>query len=144
METSTYFVAVQERNPNKMPCQLALDVTDEVSEYKGVLLVRMGRGSAMQMRIQQDQASVWFRIVPISKVTQLEDDSPWQAASDSQLRAWIHPDSAIGRWLLAKGIVVAKGVDLAKQLNESALPLTSRSRRASLRALRSKSSMSLP
>ena len=95
---------------------LARDVTDEVSEYKGVLLVRMGRGSAMQMRIQPNPASVWFRIVPISKATQLEGDSPWQAPSDSQLRAWIHPDSAIGRWLLAKG--------MAKQLDEGASPLT--------------------
>jgi hypothetical protein len=103
----------------------------------------MGRGAAMQMRVQPDQAGVWFRIVPISKATQLEGDSQWQAASDSQLRAWIHPDSAIGRWLLAKGIVVAKGVDLAKQLDERALPQTSRSRRPSLLALRSKSSMSL-
>jgi hypothetical protein len=126
-----------------MPCQPALDVTDEVSEYKGALLVRMGRGSAMQMRIQQDQGSVWFRIVPISNATQLEDDSPWHAASDSQLRAWIHPESAIGRWLLAKGVVVTKGVDLAKQLDDRALPLTSRSRRPSLPAPRSKSLMSL-
>ena len=86
---------------------LARDVTDEVSEYKGALLVRMGRGSAMQMRTQPDPASVWFRIVPISKATQLEGDSPWQAASESQLRAWIHPDSAIGRWLLARGMTVA-------------------------------------
>jgi hypothetical protein len=119
---------------SKMP---ARDVTDEVSEYKGILLVRMGRGSAMQLRIQPDQASVLFRIVPISKATQLEDDSPWQVASDSQLRAWIHPDSAIGQWLLVKGVVVAKGMDLAKQLDEIA-PMTSRSRRPSLLALRSK------
>ncbi len=121
----------------------ARDVTDEVSEYKGILLVRMGRGSAMQMRIQPDQASVWFRVVPISKATQLEGDSPWQIATESQLRAWIHPDSAIGRWLLVKGIVVAKGMDLAKQLDEIT-PVTSRSRSPSLLALRSKRSMSLP
>jgi hypothetical protein len=121
----------------------ARDVTDEVSEYKGSLLVRMGRGSAMQMRIQPDHAGVFFRIVPISKATQLEDDSPWQAASDSQLRAWIHPDSAIGRWLLVKGVVVAKGMDSAKELDEIA-PMTSRLRCPSLLALRSKSSMSLP
>jgi hypothetical protein len=105
-------------------------VPEEVSEYKGILLVRLGRGSAMQLRIQPDQASVLFRIVPISKATQLEGDSPWQAASDSQLRAWIHPDSAIGRWL-------AKSMDLAKQLDEIA-PMTSRSRGPSLLALRSK------
>jgi hypothetical protein len=106
--------------------------TEEVSEYKGILLVRMGRGSAMQLRIQPDQVSVLFRVVPISKATQLEDDSPWQAASDSQLRAWIHPDSAIGRWLLVKGIVVAKGMDMA------IAPMTSRPCRPSLLALRSK------
>jgi hypothetical protein len=92
---------------------LAREVTDEVSEYKGVLLVRMARGSAMQMRTQPNPAGVWFRIVPISKATQLEGDSPWQAASESQLRGWIHPDSAIGRWLLAKG--------MTKQLDELAL-----------------------
>jgi hypothetical protein len=89
---------------------LARDVTDEVSEYRGALLVRMGRGSAMQMRTQPNPARVWFRIVPISKATQLEGDSPWQAASESQLRAWIHPDSAIGRWLLAKGMTVASSL----------------------------------
>ncbi len=127
-----------------MLCQLAPDVTDEVSEYKGFLLVRMHRGSAMQMRIQPGQAGVLFRIVPISKATQLDGDSPWQAASESQLRAWIHPGSAIGQWLLAKGIVAAKGMDLAMRLDERALSTTSRSRRPSLLALRPKRSMSLP
>jgi hypothetical protein len=62
------------------------------------------------MRTQPDPASVWFRVVPISKATPLEGDSPWQAASESQLRAWIHPDSAIGRWLLAKGMTVASSL----------------------------------
>jgi hypothetical protein len=89
---------------NNMPNQPALKITDEVAEYKSALLVRLGRGCAMQMRIEADRARVLFRIVPILKATQLEGDSAWQAASDSQLRAWIHPDSAIGQWLLAKGI----------------------------------------
>lgn len=87
-----------------MPNQLSSNVRYEVAEYKSALLVRLGRGCAMQMRIESDRARVLFRIVPILKATQLEGDSAWQAASDSQLRAWIHPDSAIGQWLLAKGI----------------------------------------
>jgi hypothetical protein len=58
----------------------------------------------MQVRVQADPASVWIRIVPISKATHLEDDPLWQAASDSQLRAWLNADLAIGRWLLGKGI----------------------------------------
>jgi hypothetical protein len=99
-----------------MPKQLTQDVTDEVSEYKGALLVRMGRGSAMQLRTQLDPNTVLFRIVPISKATLLEDDSPWQEASDSQRDAWIYGDSAIGRWLLTKGIVLARGVIQAKSV----------------------------
>jgi hypothetical protein len=63
----------------------------------------------MQIRVQQEEASVFFRIVPISKATHLGGDLAWQAASDSQLKAWIRQGSAIGRWLLANGVAaVAK------------------------------------
>jgi hypothetical protein len=124
-----------------MPCQLSRDFTEEVSEYEDVLLVRLGRGSAMQLRIQPDEAGVLFRIVPIAKATQVKDESPWQLASDLQLRAWLHPASAIGRWLLAKGV---DGEKLARHFDEDAPRITSRTERRFLLALRSKSSPSLP
>jgi hypothetical protein len=76
---------------------------NEVSEREGTLLVRLGRGAAMQVRLNRDPACVLLRVVPIAKATQLEGDSPWQLASDEQLRGWIHSDSAIGQWLLSKG-----------------------------------------
>ena len=79
-------------------------ITDEVSEYGGNLLVRLGRGSAMQVRLQPDTANAMIRIVPIARATKLEDDSSWQPASESQLQSWIQSGSAIGRWLLAKGL----------------------------------------
>jgi hypothetical protein len=124
-----------------MPVQLARDMMDEVSEYEQVLLVRLGRGSAMQLRIEPDEAGVLFRIVPIAKATQLKGEVPWQLASDSQLRAWIHPDSAIGRWLLAKGV---DGEKLARQFDEDAPRITTRAKRPFLPAPRSKSSPSMP
>jgi hypothetical protein len=83
------------------------EVTNEVSECNGILLVRLGRGSAMQVRLQPDRA-VSIRTVPIAQATQLEGGAPWQTASDAQLRSWIQSDSAVWRWLLAKGIHQAK------------------------------------
>jgi len=85
---------------------------NEVWEHDGVLLVRLGRGSAMQVRIQPDRSGVLFRIVPIAKATLVKGDVPWQVASESQLLAWMHPDSAIGQWL-------------ERQLDESDLPMMS-------------------
>jgi hypothetical protein len=79
------------------------DVTNEVSEHEGTLLVRLGHGSAMQVRRNPDRATVLVRVVPIAKATHLEGDSPWQVAPDSQLRTWIAQGSAIGQWLLSKG-----------------------------------------
>jgi hypothetical protein len=79
-------------------------VTDEVSEHKGVLLVRLGRGSAMQVRLASDGAGVLHRTVPMAQATRVEDDSHWQFASDEQLRGWIDQASAVGRWLLAQGL----------------------------------------
>lgn len=74
-------------------------MTNEVSEREGVLLVRLGHGSAMQVRLAEDRASVLYRTVPIAQATRVEDDSKWQFASDVQLRGWIEQASAIGRWL---------------------------------------------
>jgi hypothetical protein len=122
------------------------DLTNEVLEHEGVLMVRLGRGSAMQMRLDPDRTGVVFRIVPIAKATRLEGDSTWHVVSDSQLRTWIHPDSAIGQWLMGKGLL-SKGIDsdkTARELGEGVLPMTSPSRRVPFLALRSKSSMSLP
>lgn len=84
----------------------AQSVMNEVSEHEGVLLVRLGRGSAMQVRF--DDARTLFRIVPIARVSQLNGDAPWHAASHAQLQAWVHSDSAVGRWLLSKGLVCAR------------------------------------
>jgi hypothetical protein len=81
---------------------------NEVLEHAGLLLVRLGRGSAMQVRIEPGGSEVRYRIVPIANATQLNGDSPWMPASDAQIRGWIHPDSAIGQWLIAKGLVVKK------------------------------------
>jgi hypothetical protein len=83
-------------------------VPNEVLEHQGLLLVRLGRGSAMQVRIEPGGSDVRYRIVPIANATQLNGDSPWMSASDGQIRGWIHPDSAIGQWLMAKGLVVNK------------------------------------
>ena len=84
------------------------DITNEVSEYAGILLVRVGGGSAMQVRVQPDGAGVFTRVVPLAKATQLEGDSTWQAASEAQLRAWIQSNAAIWQWLMAKGLDGAK------------------------------------
>ncbi|MGB6943675.1 MAG: hypothetical protein WBE37_14845 [Bryobacteraceae bacterium] len=123
-----------------MPCQLAkllgamrhpparADIMDEVSERAGTLLVRLNRGSAMQVRLQPDSGSVLIRTVPIAKVTQLAGDSPWQTASDFQLRTWIESGSAVWQWLLAQGVDSDR---IVKRLDESIAPLASHSRRHS-------------
>ncbi len=109
------------------------EVTNEVSECNGILLVRLGRGSAMQVRMQTDRAGVLIRTVPIAQATQLDGGAPWQTASDVQLRSWIQSDSAVWRWLLAKGINQGK-----------ARPADDNSLAKSLLGFNSKSSMSLP
>jgi hypothetical protein len=97
-------------------------VADEVSEQSGVLLVRLGGGSAMQVRPQPDGASVLIRIVPIAKATQLEGDASWEVASDSWLQKWAQSNSAIWHWLLAKGI---DGEKILRQLAGNPLPMQS-------------------
>jgi len=76
----------------------------EVSEHRGALLVRLRGGSVMQLRLQPDRTTVLIRTVPLTKAKQLEDDLPWQAAPESQIEEWLHSDSAMGQWLVAKGL----------------------------------------
>ena len=66
-------------------------------------MVRLGRGSAMQLRFKPKDANITFRIVPIAKATQVNGDAPWHTASEAQIQGWMRPDSAIGQWLFAKG-----------------------------------------
>jgi hypothetical protein len=116
------------------------NAADEVSEYEGVLLVRLSGGSAMQIQLDAEACSVLIRTVPIAKATHLEGDPSWQIASDSQLWAWVQSGSAIWQWLLGKGI---DGDTLARRLAASAVATVSRSRRPAFLPLRSKSSLSL-
>lgn len=120
------------------------EVTNEVSELDGILLVRLGGCSAMQVRLELDRDRVFIRIVPLAKATNLQGDSPWQPVNDSQLHAWIQSDFAIWRWLLAKGINRDKiehrlaGTALSEQRP------TVFSGRTKSASLRSKASLSLP
>ena len=116
------------------------EMTNEVSEYAGILLVRLGGCSAMQVRLQPDGQSVLIRIVPMAKATRVEGDAPWQAAPDAQMRAWMQSESAVWQWLIAKGIDEAR----ARCLAESALEVTPPAPRPHIFALRPKSSPSLP
>jgi len=90
------------------PSNLIVDVpfdcclSDEVSEYDGILLVRLAAGRAMQVRLRG--SDVLIRTVPIAKATQCGGHPPWQLASATYVWAWIQSDAAIGRWLVAKGI----------------------------------------
>jgi hypothetical protein len=116
------------------------EMTNEVSEYDGILLVRLGRGSAMQIRLESDRASVLTRTVPLGKATRLEGDSSWQAASDSLLRSWIQSQTTIWQWLVSKGV---DGDALARRIAQSSAPIPSDSRRHSFFGSRSKASLSL-
>ena len=116
------------------------EVTDEVSDFNGILLVRLGKCSAMQVRLEPDRENVSFRIVPIAKATQVRGDSPWQAATDSQLYGWMRSGCALWQWLLAQGIDSGK---MERRMAESVLPVMPR-RRPSLFTLRSSNSTSLP
>jgi hypothetical protein len=78
--------------------------SDEISEYDGVLLVRLRAGRAMQVRLRG--SDVLTRTVPIAKATQIGGYSPWQLASASRVQAWIQSNAAIWHWLVAKGIDV--------------------------------------
>jgi hypothetical protein len=79
-------------------------LSDEISEYNGVLLVRLGAGRAMQVRLRG--SDVLTRTVPIAKAMQIGEYSPWQVASAGCVQAWIQSNAAIWQWLVAKGIDV--------------------------------------
>jgi len=79
-------------------------LSDEISEFDGVLLVRLGAGRAMQMRLRG--SDVLTRTVPIAKAMQIGEHPPWQLASASCVQAWVQSNAAIWRWLVAKGIDV--------------------------------------
>jgi hypothetical protein len=108
------------------------DVTNEVSEYEGSLLVRLGRGSAMQLQLSPDRTTVVFRIVPIAKARRLDLELPWHVAGDTQLRGWLEPESAIGQWLVKQGLL-RQGLPTsntgagqgATRLDERAVPVMS-------------------
>lgn len=131
------FLAPNFRSSLRVPAKP--EVTNEVSEYEECLLVRLRRGSVMQVRLQPGGVSVLTRIVPIAKAMQLDSGVTWQIASDSQLLDWIESDSAVWQWLLAKGFHAGE-----VRRVESALALRALPRRPSVFALRSKSSSSLP
>ena len=112
------------------------EVTNEVSELAGTLLVRLGGCSAMQVRPEPEhRESVLIRIVPMARATHLQGDAPWQNAADVQ--SWIQSDSAIWQWLVARGIDCDK---VERRL--AALP--SPMRRSKTPAFRPKPSLSLP
>lgn len=120
------------------------EVTNEVSELDGILLVRLGGCSAMQVRLEPDRDRVFMRIVPLAKATNLQGDCLWQPVNDVQLRAWIESDFAIWRWLLSKGIDRDK---IERRLEASAWPKqrpTVFARRTKSASFRSKASLSLP
>ncbi len=79
-------------------------LSDEISEYKGVLLVRLGAGRAMQVRLLG--SDVLTRTVPIAQAMQIGEHPQWQLASAGCVLEWIQSNAAIWRWLVAKGIDV--------------------------------------
>lgn len=65
-----------------------------------------------------DGTVVLYRIVPIASAKRVDEDFAWQRATDARVRAWLHEDSEIGPWLLAKGLRCGHFVEL---LTEAAL-----------------------
>jgi len=114
------------------------EVTNEVSELEGILLVRLGGCSAMQVRLELGSPeSVLIRIVPMARATHLQGDAPWQSATDVQLQSWIQSDSAVWEWLVARGIDSGK---IERRLEALPSPM----RRSKSPAFRPKPSLSLP
>jgi hypothetical protein len=91
--------------------------SEEISEYHGILLVRLNAGRALQVRLRE--SDVLTRTVPIAKATQFGEDPPWQLASAANVWAWIQSNAAIWQWLVAKGI---DREATKKRLNEAMLP----------------------
>jgi len=96
------------------------EVTNEVLELDGVLLVRLGGCSTMQVKLEPNRESVLTRVVPMAEATRLDSNAPWQAASDSELRSWIGYSGAIWQWLLAKGLDIES---IGRRLEASAEPV---------------------
>jgi hypothetical protein len=115
------------------------EVTNEVSELDGILLVRLGGCSAMQVRLQPDHESVVIRVVPMARATHLQSVAPWHSATDVQLQSWSQSDSAVWQWLVARGIDSDK---VERRLQALASP--GQPRRLKSPAFRSKPSLSLP
>jgi hypothetical protein len=132
------FRAAKEQPSFRIPFRQ--EVTNEVTEMEGTLLVRLGGASAMQVRVEEDKEHVLIRTVPIAKATLLHDDANWHVATDSQLWSWIQSESAIGQWLLAHGIDSYKIERRVLATSAANMP----HRRSAFFFLRSKSSPSLP
>jgi len=108
------------------------EVTNEVVELDGVLLVRLGGCSAMQVKLEANSDNVLMRVVPIAEATRLDNDAAWQAATDSQLRSWFG-NGAIWQWLLAKGVDLES---IGRRLDRAAAPAEQAPRKPAALALR--------
>jgi hypothetical protein len=120
------------------------EVTNEVSELDGILLVRLGGCSTMQVRLEPDRESVVIRIVPMARATDLQGVAPWQIATNVQLQSWSQSDAAVWQWLVARGIDSDKVERRLEALPSPAQPQAFLSRRSKNPVLRSKPSLSLP
>jgi hypothetical protein len=89
---------------SRFECSFANGMADEVSEYRGILLVRLGDGFVMQVRLQSQGKCVLTRTIPIAKALRIEADPPWEIASPGSLQVWNQSHSTIWRWLQGKGI----------------------------------------
>jgi hypothetical protein len=89
---------------SRFDCSFANGMADEVSEYRGILLVRLGAGFVMQVRLQAQGKAVLTRTMPIAKALRIEADPPWEIASPGSLRVWSQSHSPIWQWLQGKGI----------------------------------------
>jgi hypothetical protein len=98
------FVEPPHRTSSIVGALLESCLSDETSEFDGVLLVRLGAGRAMQVRLRG--SDVLTRTVPIAKAKQIGEHPPWQLASATCVQAWIQSNAAIWRWLVAKDIDV--------------------------------------
>jgi hypothetical protein len=95
------FVAAPDRRSSIGGALIESCLSDEVSEYDGVLLVRLGAGRAMQVRLRESE--VLTRTVPIANAMQIGEHPPWQLAPASCVLEWIQSNAAIWQWLVAKG-----------------------------------------
>jgi hypothetical protein len=120
------------------------EVTNEVSELDGILLVRLGGCSAMQVRLEPDRENVVIRIVPMARATDLHGVAPWQFTTDVQLQNWSQSGSAVWQWLVARGIDSDKVERRLEALPSPVQPQAFFARRLKSPSFRSKPSLSLP